>query len=259
MLARDWLAPGAAELSLAPALDQLAAHGFAPLGRVLSDAGLAALRARADELLLGGERPAGLFYQHDSATGAYEDLEFGRGWVGPSPAYRKVERLELDPTMRAWIENPLFARVARALIGPEVTLYRAMLMNKAAGGGTLLPWHQDGGLFWGLDRAPFLQIWTALDDATAASGALEIVPGSHAAGLVRPAGGNLAPEVVAGARAVLVPAAAGEALLIHNHVWHRSGRNATAAPRRALSFCYMDAATRCVRKKHAPRAFARVF
>ena len=220
------------------------------------------LRARADDLMLGRVRPGGLFYQHDSASGAYADLELGKGWVGPSLSYRKIEKLELDDVVWRWIVNPLFRRVAAAVVGADVALYRAMLMNKSAGGGTELPWHQDGGLFWGLDCDPVLSIWTALDDATVASGALQLVPGSHRDGLARRMGGNIPAEVVAragvAARAVHVEARAGEALLLHNHVWHSSGRNATAAPRRALSFCYLDGRTRCLRKKHAPRQFARV-
>ncbi len=248
----------AAAADLAPALARLAGDGWAPLGRVLSDEGVATLRRRADDLMLGRVRPGGLFYQHDSPSGAYGDLELGKGWVGPSPAYRKIEKLELDEVMWRFIVNPLYVRVARAIVGYDVALYRAMLMNKAAGGGTELPWHQDGGLFWGLDRDPVLSIWTALDDATRASGAMQVVPGSHRAGLVRPMGGNVPRERVDAAAAVWVEARAGEAILLHNHVWHRSGRNATAAPRRALSFCYLDGETRCMRKKHAPRRFARV-
>jgi ectoine hydroxylase-related dioxygenase (phytanoyl-CoA dioxygenase family) len=245
----------------AEALAELRRDGYARLGRVLDEATLARLRERCDDLMLGRVDGRELFFQHDSASGAYEDLELRRGYIGPSLAYRKLERLERDPVVRAWIENPLYAAIARAWIGPEVSLYRAMLMNKAAGGGTALPWHQDGGLFWGVDREPTLQIWTALDDATADSGALEVVPGSHAAGLVRPSGGTVPAELAATAegRARLVPAAAGEAILVHNHVWHRSGRNASPAPRRALSFCYMDARTRCTRTRRAPREFLRVF
>ncbi len=249
-------------VDLEPALARLRADGWAPLGRVLSDEGLALLRGRADDLMLGRVRPANLFYQHDSSTGAYEDLELRRGWVGPSTAYRKIEKLELDEIMWRCITNPLYVRAARAVAGGDVTLYRAMLMNKAAEGGTELPWHQDGGLFWGLDREPAVSIWTALDDATAASGAMRIVPGSHAPGLARPMGGNIPAELVleagAEARAICVEARAGEAVLLDNHVWHRSGKNATGAPRRALSFCYLDARTRCRRRKHTPRVFARV-
>jgi len=53
----------------------------------------------------------------------------------------------------------------RAVLGDEVAIYRATLFGKSARGGTNLPWHQDGGSFWGLDRDPRLQVWTALDDA----------------------------------------------------------------------------------------------
>jgi phytanoyl-CoA hydroxylase len=248
---------------LADTLATFARDGFAPLGRVLDDERLAALRTRVDDLMLGRVVVDGLFFQHDSPTGAYEDLSYGKGWIGPSLAYRKLEKLERDEVVRAWIENPLFASIAHILVGPEVSLYRAMLMNKAAQGGTTLPWHQDGGLFWGIDREPTLQIWTALDDCPLESGCLELVPGSHARGLCRPEGGSVdAPHLArehADTRAVRVPCRAGEAFLIHNHVFHRSGRNTTGVPRRALSFCYMDAATRCLRTKRAPRAFARVF
>jgi len=61
------------------------------------------------------------------------------------------------------------------------------------------------------------------------------------------------------AGAVAVPARAGEAMLIHNHLWHRSGVNGTPAPRRAFTVCYMAAETRCLRRKRAPRSFVRVF
>ena len=54
---------------------------------------------------------------------------------------------------------------------------------------TDLPWHQDGGNFWGLDRDPVLQIWTALDDAPLDGGCVEVVAGTHLAGLATPLGG----------------------------------------------------------------------
>ena len=71
----------------------------------------------------------------------------------------------------------------------DITLYRAFLMNKHAGGGSDLPWHQDGGEFWGLDRDPSLQIWTALDDAPFGGGCVEVLPGTHRGGLATPLGG----------------------------------------------------------------------
>jgi len=257
------LRPGALHLDLEEPLAAFARDGYARLGAVLDPAAARALRDRADALMLGTIRHPGMFFQHDSPTGRYEDLAFGAGWVGPSRAYRKLEKLELDPLFTAWIENPLFARVARAVLGPDIALYRAVLWNKAPRGGMDLPWHQDDGEFWGLDRPPCLQIWTALDDAAPESGCVEVVPRSHLGGLASPIGGTVQADRLeaaqAEARRVALEAATGEALLIHNHVWHRSGRNATDTPRRAISIAYLSAETRCRRQRRAPRAFQRVF
>jgi phytanoyl-CoA hydroxylase len=251
------------DLDVPKLLSVFARDGYARLGPVLSSQAVSALRVRANALMLGEIEYPGLFYQHDSSTGRYEDLVFGAGWVGPSLSYRKLEKLELDPLFEAWIENPLFGRIARAALGDRVSLYRSVLWNKAPRTGMELPWHQDDGAFWGLDRSPSLQIWTALDDAPVGGGCLEVVPGSHLGGMATPLGGTVAEECLEAARAearsLPLPVAAGEALLIHNHVWHRSKRNETERPRRAIGISYLDAATRCQRRKRAPRNFRRVF
>ncbi len=214
--------------------------------------------------MLGEVTYPGLFFQHDSSTGKYEDLEYGKGWKGPSLEYRKIEKLELDPLYWAWLSNDVFRRVAaRVYSDTDVTLYRAFLMNKHAGGGSALPWHQDGGDFWGLDRDPVLQIWTALDDAPLGGGCVEVYPGTHKGGLATRLGGVVPEDKLAGREpekhALPLPVEAGEVLLLHNHVWHRSGRTALGQARRALSVCFMDGATACRRRKRAPRTFVRVF
>ena len=98
-----------------------------------------------------------------------------------------------------------------------------------------------------------------LDDAPVASGCVELIPGSHRGGLATPAGGVIPPALVDAARAVPVPAVAGEVLLLDPLVWHRSGRNHTAAPRRALTLVLMPASTRCTRTRKAPRQFVRLY
>jgi len=259
-----FLLPAAASMDLSGPLAELSERGFAPLGRTLSDEGIAALGQRADAIMLGrGSDPAQFFFQHDSPSGRYEDLQHGRGYVGPSLAYRKIEKLEKDPLFRSWIQNVLFERVARSLCEGPITLYRAVLFNKAPHGGTELPWHQDNGSFWGLDRAPLVQIWTALDDAPIEAGCLEIVPGSHESGLATPLGGmvpqNVAEAAGAEQKRIFVPARAGESILIHNDVWHRSGVNTTDGPRRGFTICYLRGETRCLRTRRAPRRFETVF
>lgn len=250
-------------MPLEAALAHYQAHGWARLGPVLGEECLAALRERADRIMLGEVVHQGLFFQHDAQTGRYDDLPRGIGYQGPSLGYRKIEKLERDPLFRAVLENPLFGRVARARIEGGVVLYRAVLFTKAATGGTELPWHQDGGSFWGLSRDPSLQIWTALDDAPEESGCVQVIPGSHADGLATPLGGVIPDDVSerhhAAPRAMPLPARAGECLLIHNHLWHRSGTNRTGKPRRAFTVCLMSESIRCLRKKHAPRTFVPLF
>lgn len=256
-------APPAPDPDIDAILARYREDGYARVGRVIDEGTLADLRARADAIMLGEVVHPGLFFQHDSGTGRYEDLQYKKGYTGPSLHYRKIEKLERDPLFWALINHPLFERIARAWIPGEIVIYRAVLFNKPGEGGTVLPWHQDGGSYWGLDRAPTLQIWTALDDAPLGSGCLEVIPGSHRAGLATPLGGVIPDHVVATRdverERVFVPAGAGEVVLVHNHLWHGSGVNRTPRARRGLTTCYMSSDTRCLRTKRAPRRFVRVF
>jgi ectoine hydroxylase-related dioxygenase (phytanoyl-CoA dioxygenase family) len=253
------------EAAIAEAVAHYREHGWARLGRIADEPTLAALRARTDAIMTGEITYEGMFFQHDAASGNYDDLAYGEGWCGPSLEYRKIEKLEKDPLFLAWLSNDVFRRVAARVYegATGISLYRAFIMNKHAGGGSNLPWHQDGGKFWGLDRDPVLQLWTGFDDAPLDGGCLEVVEGTHTAGLATPLGGvvpnNHLERVGAEARALAVPTVAGEVLLIHNHLWHRSGRTQLGKPRRGFSVCYMDAATRCRRTKRAPREFFRVW
>jgi hypothetical protein len=251
------------DAELAAALAHYRAEGWAHLPSVASEETLAALRARAEDIATGRVTYPGMFFQPDAPSGRYTDLAFGEGWTGADTNYRKIEKLELDPLFHAWLQNPVFARIVRAVLPGDVTIYRAVIFSKAARVGSDLPWHQDAGRFWGLSRDPELQIWTALDDAPAAAGCLEVCPGSHRPGLASPLGGVVPKEKVSSADAdslaLPIPARAGDVVLIHNHLWHRSGPNTTDRPRRGFTVCYMDAATRCTRTKRAPRAFFPVF
>jgi len=235
--------------------------GYARLGRLVDDDTLQRLRCRSEALMLGEIRYEGLFFQHDSATGRYEDLEYKKGYVGASRRYRKIEKLEIDPLFRAHVDHPRFRRIVEHFIDGPIAIYRATLFNKSAAGGSPLPWHQDGGKYWGVEPAPFLQIWTALDDCDVDGGCLEVVPGSHAAGLDSPLGGVIQnPEQkLRNTTVVPLPARAGEVILVHNNLWHCAGLNHSRMPRRVISVCYMSASTRCLRKRRAPRRFFRAF
>lgn len=261
-----WLRPGWAERDLDAPIAAYRARGYAVLRDVVDPAGLELLRERADDLMLGRVDLTPFFFQHDAASGRYEDLPLGQGWVGPSLAYRKIEKLERDARFFSYLTNPLFERVARRVLAPgAVSIYRAILMTKPprslAHGGTELPWHQDGGRLWGLTRDPELQIWTALDAAPLDAGCMRVALGTHHAGLASPLGGVVPAARVAATPLSVesVPARAGDVVLLHNLAWHASGTNLTDHPRRAFSVCFLDADTRCVRRRKTARAFPVAF
>ena len=122
-----------------------------------------------------------------------------------------------------------------------------MFMNKPARKGTYPPWHQDRWTH--LDRDPLITLWTALDPATIANGAVQIVPGSHKAGLINPSHGSgfltseQAEQHAPADEIVYLELKPGEAALLHNYLLHASAVNETDVPRRAFSVCYMDART----------------
>lgn len=245
------------------ALSHYREHGYARLGRLIDDALLERLRTRTEDLMLGRVVHEGLFFQLDSATGNYRDAPLGLGWQGPSFGYRKLEKLELDDVFRELISHRALEPIVRALIPGVVRLYRAIVFNKAAEGGSEIPWHQDGGKFWGLSETPEVQLWTALDDAPINGGCLSVVPGSHRLGLATALGGvvpdNIVHEQSAESRAVPLPAVAGETILLHNLLWHRSGKTETGKRRLGFSACYLPESTRCTRTRRAPRRFFDVF
>ncbi|MDB4994176.1 MAG: phytanoyl-CoA dioxygenase, partial [Myxococcaceae bacterium] len=117
--------------AIATAIAHYREHGYARLGKLASEETCAALRTRTDELMMGTVKYPGLFFQIDTESGRYDELTYGKGYEGPSLNYRKIEKLELDPLFFAWIGNPLFERVAHAVIGGEIAIYRATLFTKA--------------------------------------------------------------------------------------------------------------------------------
>ncbi|MEO8482227.1 MAG: phytanoyl-CoA dioxygenase family protein [Acidobacteriota bacterium] len=224
--------------------------GFLRLGPVLDGTELAGLQQRMDDIMLGRFRYPALRFQLDTG-GKYEELpDAVPEATEQTLAYRKVQGLEADPLMLDLIRRPLFREICGRQYGRHagVSIFRAMMMNKPAGKGTYLPWHQDAGDVWKLDRDPLVTIWIAFDDATPMNGCMQAIPGSHRLGLLSRDGSTLSAEDAErhcpDSKIVDLDIPAGEALLLHNWLIHRSGINHTDTPRRAMTTCYMDARTR---------------
>jgi ectoine hydroxylase-related dioxygenase (phytanoyl-CoA dioxygenase family) len=227
-------------------------EGYLVLGKVLSDERLKALQDRIDAIMLGDADIdySKVLMQLDSTTGKYEDApEQTMGHKGRSLAYRKIQNLEHDRVFRDYIEADVYRELCARVYGEDtpIACFRAMFMNKPAQQGTLLPWHQDAWVY--LDRQPEITVWTALDPATKANGCVQVIPGSHLLGRVNQEhhSGFLTQEQVEKycreEDSVYVELEAGEAVVFHNWLMHRSDVNRTDSSRRGFSVCYMDART----------------
>lgn len=222
--------------------------GYARLGKVLDDDGLRALQERIDAIMLGQIPYEKMSFQLDSEDGVYGHTPPETvGHKGSTLQYRKIMGLELDPVFLAYMQHPFFREITRAYIGEEVSIFRAMFMNKPAHQGTELPWHQDVGSGWGVDTTPTITLWTALDAATKENGCMQVVSGSHQHGVITETHFPDAEELqrYAPEEAVVdLEAEVGEVILLNNLLLHRSGTNPSGQPRRAFSIAYMEGATR---------------
>lgn len=224
-------------------------NGYLRLGRLLDADQLARLSERLDDIMLGRVHYPTLHMQLDTG-GAYEDLPDPKpGHSGATLAYRKIQGLEADPLILELARRDVFREICARHYGAHVpiSIFRLMMMNKPAGQGTYLPWHQDAGDVWKLDRDPLVTSWIALDPATRQNGCVQVIPGSHHLGLLSKNGSTLSPEHMEQYcpedRIEYLELEPGEGLLLHNWLIHRSEVNHTGAPRRALSACYMDGRT----------------
>ena len=222
-------------------------HGYVRLGMLLDQSDLQLLRDRIDALMLGQITNENIAFQLDSNDG--EASGVGKRSYGLSKktlAHRRIDELHNDNLFLSYMQHPLFRFITQRYIGEDVSVFRSMFMNKPAGKGTPLRWHQDVGVGWGLDSNPIISVWTALDDATPQTGCMQIVPGSHQLGVLTE--GHFTSEedqakYCTENEVVHLEAEAGEAILIHNWLLHRSGVNDTHSPRRAFSVAYMDGRT----------------
>ncbi|MBI5705674.1 MAG: phytanoyl-CoA dioxygenase family protein [Armatimonadetes bacterium] len=224
-------------------------EGYLRLGKVLTDDELKGLQTRIDDIMLGKVRYRDMMMQLDLGGGYDNTAPQSKGWKGETLEYRKIEQLEKDPLFLAYMRKPLFRDLCAFIYGAHngIAAYRSMFMNKPARKGTVLPYHQDGGEIWKLDRDPLLTIWLALDPATIANGCVKVFPRTHRLGLLSKFGHTISDENLAKhcpeEKAVPIELEAGEAFIMHNWTIHGSDINNTDIPRRGFSVCFMDSRT----------------
>ena len=168
-----------------------------------------------------------------------------------------------QPALRPFLFGDLAAAICRALLGGDAYFFLDQFVVKEPLGGGAFTWHQDSGYVVGYggppDHRPFVSLWIPLDDITVASGALLVQPGSHRRGLLAHVHSAETDEfgIETGDPGVLVEVARGDVVVFSSLLVHATGRNVTAAPRRAYLAQYtaevmIDPGTRHLRRNAIP-------
>lgn len=224
-------------------LEQYSHNGYFIVSKGFSSEEIKEMRLRLEAIVSGKFAKLGRRFQADTESGEYGDVNHAdMRYGGPNVAYRKIADLEYDDVFLQKLQSSWIRTICSRLVGDVVSILRVTMMDKPAQGGTPLPWHQDVSLNWPVTSQPALAIWFPLDDATAESGSLQIIPKSHTNGVI--GAGHLLPPSLeaqyAPAGAIVdVEMAAGDCLFFHPQLLHRSGLNRTDSPRRAINAILM--------------------
>jgi ectoine hydroxylase-related dioxygenase (phytanoyl-CoA dioxygenase family) len=141
------------------------------------------------------------------------------------------------------------------LIGPDLLCWNTLFWVKEAGSDSFVSWHQDLR-YWGLDTSQLITVWLALSPATAESGCMSVLPGSHVGDML-PHSDEYQPDnmltrgqeisvEVDEAKTVSMPLHPGEASLHNGRLAHASGPNHSDDRRIGLSLHYMPPETQQV-------------
>uniref|UniRef100_UPI0037E941AB L-threonyl-[L-threonyl-carrier protein] 4-chlorinase n=1 Tax=Semicossyphus pulcher TaxID=241346 RepID=UPI0037E941AB len=214
------------------------------------------------------------------ARRAFSELE---GEYGEEYTQYSLHNVHLQyPWVRDLTKHPQILRVLEAVLGPDVILLDSRFICKYPAlkpdiqglkdegdtkpdGLPYVAWHQDMR-YWGIAGGPVLSVWLALDDSVKENGALQVIPGSHCAGMlphhqaVRP--GNMLTvnqeipeELVQAAEAVLCPLLAGQMSVHDGFLVHASDANTSQRRRCGFVIRYVPTCAYPIQDPDRPRKF----
>lgn len=149
--------------------------------------------------------------------------------------------------MRTLLCEGALVEIAGELLGEAAVLYKEKINYKLPSGAGFSP-HQDKPAYPFVDR--ILSVMVAVDDSTVENGCLEVVDARHQVVLDQDERGCIASNIVATLSWHHVPLRAGQTLFFDALTPHRSSRNATTVPRRALYPTYNAASEGDLREEY---------
>jgi len=100
----------------------------------------------------------------------------------------KTGSLHYRPKIHAMLTSPYelatlprVLDVVESLLGPDILLYNTTFIIEEPHTPNLVSWHQDL-TYWGFDCDDQVSMWLALSAATARSGCMRVIPGTHKSG-----------------------------------------------------------------------------
>lgn len=217
-------------------------QGYIYYGRLLTDRGLALMR---EEAMAAWDEENRVF--DESQTWLMNSL------------FPNIH-LRSNLIRRYYFRGP-FVDVAEQLVGPNLKGVTSQLSFKLCGNIKLAPWHQDNG-YGELDPYTAITCITALDDTDSESGCLWIIPGGHRLGQIdvsaqltvesKEAMVEVSIEVDE-SNAIPIPMKAGDSLIFHGWMPHKSLGNTSDRDRRLLFLRYADADAVEVYNNRRPR------
>jgi len=232
--------------------------GYILRPRVFTAAELAPLRATVEEVIAQvierASRPDGgpdfmLADGHRMQFSSRTAIQWE--WREGSREVRLIEPFtHLHPRFAQLWEDRRFVEPFLDALGVDaVSPYTCKLNLKRPREGSEFPWHQDYTYWYAFAPQTAHEIATAilfLDDATAANGAIRVMPGSHHRGPARRDRHEPTAFLADSARIdvsheVLIDAPAGSMLLFPSLLLHRSSPNTSGQQRRAMLLSFQPA------------------
>ena len=185
------------------------------------------------------------------ARAAVEALEtgFGEKLAAPVGDYLRMNaHFATDVPLRVATDSRVLDHV-EGILGPDIMLWSCEYFIKEARTDKIVSWHQDL-TYWGMDGSDHeVTAWVALSPATADSGCMKFVPGSHRQQLVPhedtfaednllSRGQEVAVEVDE-TEAVYAALQPGQMSLHHGRLFHGSGPNVSDDRRIGLVMRYI--------------------
>ena len=161
----------------------------------------------------------------------------------PQSGVRRDTPIHVGPATFGLLTNRRLLDLVEEIVGQEiysnpVQHIRMKLPKRAMSDGEFngliakVDWHQDNGVILPeADESTILTVWLPLNDSTIENGCLQVIPGSHRAGLEphcpSDKGTGIPTRLIPTERAVPLPMRAGSALLMTQRTVHSSLDNTT--------------------------------